>query len=327
MLMLAGCGGSDSDSGDASPSTSKGASVDSTALISADSAPVVNIEDRLISEIEVDENPGWLVEGFGSLWVKEDHGEVLRVNPGTGKITSEIDDGDWHEPICQGLGVSDDAIWSCPREGVVSRIDPDAERLDMEIRIDKTIDQTRLVSVGDAVWVLTHGGEKLTPIDQTNGKFGPDIDLGSACADVAASADEIWVSCYADGRVLRVDPEAGEVVSEAAFEGARSIALSEDLWVGTADGVAQVDPESLELVALYDAYPGIEGSIFAGEDVWVRESAPGPFLTHIDPKAQEVVETIDAPELETGGDVLEIGDSVWATAYDDLILVELSAQP
>jgi hypothetical protein len=38
---------------------------------------------------------------------------------------------------------------------------------------------------------------------------------------------------------------------------------------------------------------------------------------------QRVVETIKAPDLLSGGDVVAIGDSVWATAYDDQTLVEL----
>jgi hypothetical protein len=37
---------------------------------------------------------------------------------------------------------------------------------------------------------------------------------------------------------------------------------------------------------------------------------------------QRVVE-INAPDLLSGGDVVAIGDSVWATAYDDQTLVEL----
>ena len=34
-------------------------------------------------------------------------------------------------------------------------------------------------------------------------------------------------------------------------------------------------------------------------------------------------EVIEAPKLTSGGDVVVIGDSVWATAYDDSTMVQL----
>ncbi len=39
-----------------------------------------------------------------------------------------------------------------------------------------------------------------------------------------------------------------------------------------------------------------------------------------------ISETIEAPKLPSGGDVIEVGDSVWATAYNDGALVELQAE-
>ena len=241
VLVVAGCGGD--DSGSEEPSTT--VAEEETALpeaIPVEGAPTVDIEDRLIREIKVDEGPGWLLSAFGSLWVKEDHGEVLRVDTESGDILAEIPDGDWAQPICQGLGASEDAIWSCPREGVVARIDPKTESLEQTLRIDKTVDQTRLPSVNGQLWVLTDGGETLTPIDTETNKPGPAIDLGSACADVTASEDELWVSCYVDNRVLRIDPATGEIVTETELDRPRTIALGEDLWVGTELGVAQLEP-------------------------------------------------------------------------------------
>jgi hypothetical protein len=51
----------------------------------------------------------------------------------------------------------------------------------------------------------------------------------------------------------------------------------------------------------------------------------GPFLTRIDPSSHEIVQTIKAPDLPSGGDIVEIDGSLWATAFDDATLVELSA--
>ena len=58
--------------------------------------------------------------------------------------------------------------------------------------------------------------------------------------------------------------------------------------MGFGSGVAQVDLDSLEVMNAYEAYPGLEGSIFAGKSsVWVRE-ADAHFLVRIDPENEEI---------------------------------------
>jgi hypothetical protein len=79
------------------------------------------------------------------------------------------------------------------------------------------------------------------------------------------------------------------------------------------------------VIAVYGLYPRYGGSIFAADGaVWVREEDKH-FLSRIDPSEQRVVETIAAPDLTSGGDVVVIGDAVWATAFDDQTLVALRA--
>jgi streptogramin lyase len=325
VLTVAGCGGDDSGSEETSTTTS---AEEETALpepIPAAGAANVDIDQRLEREITIDSGPDRLVEAFGSLWVKRDDGKVIRVDPDAGKVLAEIETVPFKQPVCQGLGVSDDSIWECPRKGTVVRVDPESDTVDAEVQIDKVLDQTNLVTVDDSLWVLTKEGSELTPIDAHTNKPGNPIDLGGTCTDLAASEHEIWVTCYVDSRVLRVDPAAGKVAAEIDLDRPRAIALGKDLWVGFELGLAQLDPESLEVVAIYDVFPGGGGAIFAGPDeVWVREDG-GHFLVRIDPVAHEVVETIDAPKLKSGGDVIVIDDSVWATAFNDEALVELQA--
>ena len=240
-------------------------------------------------------------------------------------MTTDISTVPFKQPVCQGLGESADAIWACPRGGTVVRIDPASDTVDAEIAIDKLLDQTRLVEVAGSIWVLTKDGAELTAIDTQTNKPSTKIPLGGACTDLAGSADEIWVTCYVDSRLLRIDPKAGEIAEEVELERPRAIALGDDLWVGFDAGLAQIDPESLEVINVYDIFPGVGGAIFAdGDDVWVREDG-GHFLVHIDAGAEAVTEVIDAPKLKSGGDVIVIGDSVWATAFNDKALVELEA--
>ena len=326
-FVVAGCG----DDDDEAETTETATTAESTESglpdpITAEGAEKVDLDDRLIEQIEL-AAADRMVSAFGALWVRIDNGDVVRFDPESGKQTATIPAGGAAK-LCQGLGASDEAIWSCPAAGSITRIDPESNSVTDTIRIDGLPEQGRLVSAGDLLWVLTKSGEELTGVDLRTGKPAVSIALGAGtCTDLAAGSDTVWVMCPIDGLVLQVDAQAAEVTGEVALPDARTAAVGDDLWVGFEGGVAQVDPEALEVLAVYDLYPGYGGAIFATDDaVWAREEA-NHFLARIDPKAQAIAETIEAPQLPSGGDVVVIGDSVWATAYDDLTLVEVRAEP
>jgi sugar lactone lactonase YvrE len=331
IIAVAGCSDDSGDSQTASSTTST-TTADEPVLpepITADGAERVKLEDRLQTELKIENGgPDWMVSAFGSLWVKTDDGTVLRLDPDTGKEIAQIVAGPFDEPLCQGLGASDDAIWACPAigepGGTVVRIDPDANEIVSTLKVRKIPDQGRIVSAAGRVWLLTEGGERLTGVDLKSEKTASELRLGETCTDLVAAGDTLWAFCPIEGHVLRIDAAAAKVTAEGDFAGARTGAVSGDLWVGFEDGLAQVDPATLEIVALYDASPAFGGRVYATDDeVWAREEG-GNFLTRIDPDEQRIVEIIEAPKLSSGGDVVVIGDSVWASAYDDLTLVQLS---
>lgn len=331
-LAIAGCSDSDDDSSSAAGEQGQAAAEASEEqalpeAIPADDAQRVDLDQRLVRKISIQEGPDWMAFGFGSLWVKRDSGTVDRVDPESGDVIAEIRAGPFKNPLCQGIGVSEDAVWSCPPGAKeVARIDPATNKVTDSIQIDKVPDQGRLVSAADQLWLLTDSGNELTGVDLGDHKPSTEIPLESACIDLAAAGSELWVTCPIDGLVLRIDAADGEVTDQLELPGARNAAVGEDVWIGFEGGVAQVDPATLEVSAVYGVYPRLGGSIFATPDaVWVREE-DGHFLTRIDPAEQRIVETIEAPELPSGGDVLVIDDSVWATAYDDEALVELRAE-
>jgi streptogramin lyase len=330
-LALTGC--SDSDE----PAPAEGEQEEATAktseepalpeTIPADDAKRVDLDQRLVRKVEIQEGPDWMASGFGALWVKRDSGTVDRIDPASGKVIAEISAGPFKNPLCQGIGVTEDAVWFCPPGAKeVVRIDPATNKITDTVQVDKLPDQGRIVSAAGHLWVLTDRGNMLTGIDLGDNKPSTEIPLESACVDLAAAGTTLWVTCPIDDLVLRVDAEAGEVNGEVELAGAQNAAVGQDLWVGFEGGVAQVDPSALEVTAVYDVSPRLGGSIFAGPDaVWVREE-DGSFLTRIDPAEQRIVETIEAPDIPSGGDVIVIDDSVWATAYDDATLVQLQAE-
>jgi DNA-binding beta-propeller fold protein YncE len=191
--------------------------------------------------------------------------------------------------------------------------------------VDKLEDQGRIVSAADRVWVLTGDGSKLSGIDPQSNKAVETIPLGVRCTELTAGGTTLWAMCPLEDRVLRIDAATGEVAGELELAGAATASVSVHVWVAFEGGVAEVDPKSLDVLAVYELYPRYGGAIYATPDaVWVREEGKR-FLTRIDPASQRIVETISAPSLPSGGDVVQIGDSVWATAYDDATIVELEA--
>jgi streptogramin lyase len=324
-LLLAACGRSSTESSGSAGRQAEEASLPEA--ITAAEAPTVSLKERLIRELEIEGGPDRLVFDFGSLWVKRDDGEVTRVDPKSGKVLAEVAAVPFMQPVCQGMGSTPGGVWACPRENTLVRIDPERGQVAAQIKVDKLLDQASLATLDGAIWILTKDGEELTALDEETGAEKEQIRLSEACNELAATTDSIWVTCYNADMVLQVDVGAGEVVGEVELDGPRRIAAAEDLWVGFGSGLAQIDPEGLEVLNIYEAYPGLEGSVFAGgSSVWVRE-ADARFLVRIDPGSDEISEVIEAPELPSGGDVIEIGGSVWATAYDDGALVEIQADP
>jgi streptogramin lyase len=329
LVALLGCG-DDSDDGGPPPETADAAaSAEEASLpkpISPAGAQSVNLSDRLVTQLEIPEGPDWLVSAFGSLWVKQDSGGVVRVDPETGKVIARVAapaQAGGH--VCQGMGASEDAVWACPQPGRITRIDPATNTLTATVRIDKVPDQGRLVGAADRLWVLTDSGATLTAIDPRDGKPATSVELGARCVDLAADGTTLWATCPFDNRVLRIDATTEESTGELDLAGAAIAAAGDHLWVAFEGGVAQIDPDALEVLAVYDVSARYGGAIFAGPDaVWVREEG-GDFLTRIDPDAQRITETIRAPDLPSGGDVVQIGNSLWATAYDDATVVELRA--
>ena len=336
VLVGLAIGGCSDDSTTSTESDSTTAATSTTgepelpAAITAQGAERVSLDDVLQTELELPDEPDWMVDAFGSLWTIKGNGDIVRIDPDSGEVLAEISPpGDFDEPLCQGIGASEDAIWACPArgdpEGRVVRIDPETNKVVSELKTRKMIDQGRLISAAGNLWLLGEGGDRLIGIDLKTEREAAEVKLGETCTDLAGGSTEtLFVMCPIDGHVLRVDPKTAEIVGEGEFPGVRTGWFNGDLWVGFDEGTAQVDPESLEVEALYETFPAFEGRVFATEDaVYTREGAGANFLTQIDPDSQQITEIVEAPKLKSGGDVLVIGDSVWTTTYDNSVVHEL----
>jgi streptogramin lyase len=277
------------------------------------------------ARVELPAEPDWLVSGFGSLWTLRGNGSVVRLSP-KGKVQATIDAKLFKFPVCQGLGVSADAVWACATSGKIVRIDPHTNDIAATINVPKINEQGRLASVGGRLWLLTGDGDRLTGISEKTNKIGDPIKLGTYCTDIAdrAVGNTLWVACASEGVLLRVDLAKRKVTGKVTdLPLATSVSVGEDVWVGFEKGLARIDPRSLDVTMLQEAVTP-ESIRAVGNHVWVREKGGRMFLTRLDASTAEVRQVIAADDLKSGGDVIEFEGAVWASSYDDLTIVRLT---
>ena len=285
----------------------------------------VPLKSREDLRLTIQEDPDWMTTGFGSLWVQRSNGSVVRISK-QGKQIATIDAELYQPPTCGGIGVSADAIWACATQGKIVRIDPATNAIVDTVSVPKINEQGRLTAIAGRLWLLTGDGDQLVGLSLADNSLGEPIQLGTFCTDLGAGTGRlVWVACSYEGMLLRVDPVAGKVTGRLKIlPGATAVATADDVWVGFDGGVAQVNPESLEVQRVYDIPLGVTGGIRAtADDVWLRQE-DDPSFTRIDPVSGEVVEAIVASDLSSSGDVIDFGGAVWASFYDDQTVLRIT---
>jgi outer membrane protein assembly factor BamB len=279
----------------------------------------LEIADRFVHTGE----PDFLLDAFGAIWSVTASGYLLRLDPDTGELLDTYDSGYHSMPACNGDGFDDSALWICSGPDHLARVDPETGAA-TPVPAHKRGDQTRFPFAGGLLWYLETETNDLVGLDGS-GAEGARVPLGMVCTTATSDDATIWVLCPTDGKVVQVDAAKAEVVGSIEVVNPRQAAVADDLFVGSGDDLVQIDTGSLEVLHTYDGVgPGTYGDIDAtADEVWVRREG-GPFLTGIDPSAHEVVATVDAPDIPGGGDVLITDDWIWASSFDDNVVVRVA---
>ena len=312
------------DTSGASPSSTQQALHDPI----ANDAPRIGLSARITAKQALPGDPDWLEVAHGSLWVKRDDGHVSQIDLRTAEPTGQWSTGYSRVPACQGLAYDGTYLWSCAGENQLARHEPALGGPADQIGVSRISDQTRFVPSHDLLWVIDADATRLLGLDRASGDAVATIDLGTFCIDLARPLDcvrgVVYAICPTDGLVLAVDVVAGKVTGRLQLADPRAATIAQDLWVAYADGLAQVDPSTLEVVAVYDVDLGLYGEIWAdSHDVWARASG-NAMLTHIDPRQHRFLETLTSSAFPSAGDVLVTGDSLWTTASDDGVLLKVN---
>lgn len=247
---------------------------------------VVNAGDSSLSHVvgtgahrepDVGDTPLRVSVDDAALWVTSFRdGRLLRIDPGTLKITGSVSVGAGAEGVASGLG----SVWVVAQDaGRLVQVRP--SDLHVVRRIDIG-DGARLVTTDDAhVWVSQFGEGTVLRIEPRTGKV---TRSGAVCPHpqgLRATGDRVWVSCTSTDKVVALDPETLRVVATVDVPGQPDpvVAAGRRILVVAEDGptVYELDPTDghvttkhrLGKAAPLDDEANVDAAVTKDDTLWV----------------------------------------------------------
>lgn len=324
VALLAGGCTSGSGSPSAKPSTS----------VSSSGAPVreVPLAQRLVKRFAMTGQPDWMAADDRYLYVREDSGEIVAVDPRSNKFAWKVRVPS--DNLCQGLGLGFGSLWTCSTSATsdsddVVRIDLRTHRIVARLEVGKSSRQGRLVTGFGRVWVInsTPQGSSLVGVDPKTDKADPPIPLGILATDLAIDDEFVWALGPVTGDVVAVDTQQRRVVrrvGDLGRLGGPSVIKADAgaIWVSGEDGTIGIDPRSGHV--MFEVAAGAKGSgglVATDTDLWLHSGAP--FVLRVERSTGRALERIVAADLPNAGDVTIAFGSLWASCNNQSTLVRM----
>lgn len=328
-LLVAALVGGGCSSGDGSPAPTRASG---SATTSAAPVEAVPLADRLVKRFAMTGQPDWMAADDRYLYVRQDSGEIVAVDPRTNKVAWRVQVPS--ENLCQGLGLGFGSLWTCSTSATsdtdaVVRIDLRTHRIVKTLEVGKSSRQGRLVTGFGRVWVIssTAQGSSLVGIDPSTDRTDPPIPLGILATDLAIDDHDVWAVGPVTAEVVAVDPHQRRVVRhvrDLGRLGGPSVirAQAGKVWVSGETGTVGIDPGSGDVtVEVAEGATGSGGLFATGTELWLH---PGkPLLVRVDPTTGQPVERIVAPKFPSAGDVIVAFGSLWASCNNQSTLFRL----
>ena len=225
-----------------------------------------------------------LAIGGGSVWVGGlGSGDVIRVDPATGKILKRITVG----ARVFNLAAAPGAVWAIDNA------------LSTAVRIDtKSGNVTARVPVGfqpydiewgfGSAWVANAGDGTVWRI--TNGKVVKKIKVGTEPNGLTAYHGALWVSDHTLGKVVRIDPATNKITATLRIAGADWITgLGDNIYVSQeTNQVSRISVRSLKVTGVAKVARNPLGSAIVGKQLWVP-CIDANEINVVDPATMKVV--------------------------------------
>ncbi len=230
-----------------------------------------------------------LAAAGGSVWVGGLGGsDVLRIDPGSGKVLQRVDVG----PRVFNLAPAPGGLWAVSNSlGTVARIDARTGKVTATVRVGL---QPYDVEWGfGSAWASNAGDGTVSRISR--GKVVRTLRLGGEPNGLTAYRGSLYVTDHRGGRVLRVDPATNRVVGQVALPGADWVTgLGGSLYVSQeTDVVTRLDARTLRVTGRVSVGRNPLGSAVVRGRLWVPCIDAGTVVV-VDPVTMEVVRRFGA---------------------------------
>ena len=206
-----------------------------------------------------------LATGGGSVWVGGlGSGDVIRVDPASGKVVARITVG----ARVFNLAAAPGAIWAVDNA------------LSTAVRVDtKSGKVTTRVPVGfqpydiewgyGSAWVANAGDGTVWRL--TNGKVAKKIKVGAEPNGLTAYRGALWVSDHTLGKVVRIDPTTNKITGTVKLPGADWITgLGDSIYVSQETNVvSRVSVKTLKVTGVVKVARNPLGTAIVGKQLWV----------------------------------------------------------
>jgi peptide/nickel transport system substrate-binding protein len=170
------------------------------------------------------------LSAFGSIWVADPDGVVVRIEPSSGRRLGSVGVGNDPSAIAAGAG----SVWvTNSTDGTVTRIDPTT-------LVPTTIPvghRPVAVAVNLAgAWIANAGDNAVVRVDTGTNAVAGTTPVGEGPTAVVATPTALWVANGDDGTVMRLDPQSGTVQKTIRLGGTPTALATADgeVWVAIA---------------------------------------------------------------------------------------------
>ena len=216
-------------------------------------------------KVDVAETNYGLAASGGSVWVGGlDRGDVLRVDPATGKVLARVNAG----VRVFNLAAAPGAVWAVANlSSTAVRIDSASGRVTTSVRVGA---EPYDVAWGfGSAWVSNAGEGTVSRI--TGNRVVKTIRVGIEPNGLSAIGKSLWVTDHTAGKLLRIDPRTNRVTGAVELPGADWVTeAAGSLWVSEETNVvARADPSTLKVLARVPVKRNPLGSAVVDGRLWV----------------------------------------------------------
>lgn len=253
--------------------------------------------------------PCGAVSAYRSVWIANDGGTLVRIDPGTNRVTKRIRVGSGACSLTAGKG----ALWIANYKQGLVRVLPDGRSKRLRVGASPF----DVLVAFDRIWVTAWEGGKLTVVHPRTLRIVRRIDIGPRPSGLIARAGAVWVG-FGRGAtaIARVDPSSFAIARVEV--GVRApgwfVHGAADLWVQADDNaLIHVDPRTKEvLTRLRVGRTLAHGATAPDGTIWLPDKEQD-LVYRIDQKLGRVIDSFPAGN---GAFVaLRAFRSMWVTSY------------